>query len=68
MPTPLFGLLCSFRKFYTVDIHYLEYPKPPTFTISNNFFGYFSIPSSFPDNSDWYVKPCYLEPCYPKLC
>ena len=49
------------RNKSTVDIRYHECPLPRTFTISNSFFGSFSISSNFPYHYIRYLKPCYLE-------
>ena len=46
---------------YIVDIRYLECLLSQTFTISNFFFGLFSISRNFPYNFIWYLEPCYLE-------
>ena len=49
----------SFRD--TVDTRYLDCPFSRTFTISNFFFGPFSISSNFPYNYSRYLEPRYLE-------
>ena len=49
------------RAVNTVDIRYLECLLIQTFTISNFFFGPFSISSNFPYNYIRYLEPRYLE-------
>ena len=49
------------KNVHAVDIRYLECPLSRTFTISNFFFGPFSISSNFPYNYIRYLEPRYLE-------